>query len=55
MDKKTKLSLNQETLRNLTQNELKNVAGGAGSVVTACLCNTLRTCLTCTCEIPENE
>jgi hypothetical protein len=37
MSKKTKLSLNQETLRNLTRNELENVAGGfATRIISIC-------------------
>jgi len=43
-----KLSLNQETLRNLTADELRNVAGGfASSPFFTCKCTTGLTCPEC--------
>ena len=41
MKKKMKLHLNRETLRNLTEGDLKDAVGGAG---------TIRTCETATCD-----
>jgi natural product precursor len=39
MKKIGKLTLTQETLRNLNQNELRKVAGGFATVQTACNCS----------------
>ena len=43
---KTKLKLNQETVRNLTEEELNRVAGGY------CTCVGMRTCPECPAPVP---
>lgn len=44
-----KLQLNRETLRNMTEGDLKDVAGGARTVRT---CETATCADTCPCSIP---
>ena len=53
MENKTKkLTLNQETLRNLTQEDLRNVVGGFGNTQT-CSCHPATVCCpTFTCVVP---
>lgn len=42
-----KLALSQETLRNLTTDELRVVAGGSGGIHSACTCPTTTQPLSC--------
>lgn len=44
MTKKAKLSLNQETLRELTKPQLERVVGGA-TAFSCCRCTRVNTCL----------
>jgi natural product precursor len=54
--KRKKLSLNQETLRNLSADELRNVAGGfASSPFFTCKCTTGLTCPECNPPVRREE
>jgi natural product precursor len=49
-----KLALNQETVRNLNQDEFRNVVGGFGNTHT-CSCNYTYCCPTFTCVVPGKD